>query len=286
MKKIFYLDQGLDKSINQDTICVVSLLELFFTSIIANFGDNFIKDVVVCSDNAGCYASNLLIAMIGILNNRFIGRMFISRLIHSETQDGKGLVDAHFAVSTRQLHLFITHSIRNKTRHIKTPRGLARALAWNNGVSNSIVQLVEIDREYMEKITKILTPVCQKLKKYFSRVSDIVFDLPAENEAERMNIQWDSRSDETLAVMTSCLIKFSAQSHSGYGNRIKFEINVNQNTVEPEEKGWDEYRRFLFVHHHEVEGEQVPVQTKQNKTKHCSTRRECEPSAGKLLFRE
>ena len=41
--------------------------------------------------------------MIAIYNQKFNGQFFIESFIHSETQDGKSLLDAHFATSNRHL---------------------------------------------------------------------------------------------------------------------------------------------------------------------------------------
>ena len=252
VRKILYLDQILHKNNKQDTACVASLLEVFVSAIVTNFGSRdggFIPKAVVCSDNAGCYTSNLLILMIGLLNATHADSLFIEQLIHSETQDGKGLVDAHFATSKRHLTFFIKNSVQNQIRNIKTPRGLARALAWNNGICNSIVQLVDVDRDRVEKISEKLTPICKKLSKYFSRVSEVTFQPPTAREKEVMKngIIVDDPDNTILQQLHECNLRFRIRAHCGFGTAILITVNFENMTVTPEQKGLDEMNRYFCL---------------------------------------
>lgn len=243
VRKSLYLDQILSNNNKQDTVCVVSLLEVFISALVSNFSHcecGFIKNAIICSDNAGCYASYLSILMIGILNSTHHEKMFIQKLIHSETQDGKDLVDAHFAKMVEHLIVYVKHSRQNMIHHIKSPRGLAAALAWNNGVANSIVQLVEVGRDRLEKVVKMLTPMCKKLQKYFSRVSDVHFECPTQIEKEIMN-NFDWSVHESFDTVSNELkknvnLRFKAQAHSGFGEKNLFTVDLGLGNVEPEEK--------------------------------------------------
>ena len=156
--KILYVDQILDRNNKQDAICVVSLLESFLAGVISNFGENFIQKIIICCDNAGCYPLKFLVQCIGLLNIHYSDYFFFEGRIHTETQDGKGILDAHFSVSTQHLRSFMKNVRPNCIRHIKTPKALAAALAWNNGLANSIVQLVEVNREWMLQLFNFISP--------------------------------------------------------------------------------------------------------------------------------
>ena len=90
-----------------------------------------IRTVTLQSDNAGCYQAKELLLLIAILNTS--SQIRIVRFIHTETQDGKGLIDAHFAKGTAHLMKFMKTSQQNRIRTIATAKGLAAALAWGGG---------------------------------------------------------------------------------------------------------------------------------------------------------
>ena len=53
--------------------------------------------VTLLSENAGCYQNTLLMLQILLLS--YAHGIQISRFLHTETQDGKSVLDAHFARS-------------------------------------------------------------------------------------------------------------------------------------------------------------------------------------------
>ena len=66
----------------------------------------------------------------------------IIRYIHTETQAGKSLLDAHFGHATRHLREFMKTYLRNRIAKIATAEGLAFALSEFGGMPNSCVQLI------------------------------------------------------------------------------------------------------------------------------------------------
>ena len=100
-----YLDQILSDGNKQDAYCVMSLLDAALAQI--NHDCPFISSVVVQSDNARCYENHFLILGMCILNDLYHPDIFISSFIHTETQDGKTLLDAHFARCMRFLSHFM-----------------------------------------------------------------------------------------------------------------------------------------------------------------------------------
>ena len=70
---------------------------------------------------------------------------------------------------------FMTMARRNRIRAILTPRGLASALAWSGGISNSSVQLVDVNYEHIAAVVHLLQPLKAKLEPYFTRCNDVLF---------------------------------------------------------------------------------------------------------------
>ena len=124
-----YLDQILSDGNKQDAHCVVSLLEAALNQIIHDLP--FINSVTLQSENARCYENHFIMVAISILNEIYHRDIFISAFVHTETQDGKTLLDAHFARYIQFLSHFMKTWKRNKITQINTPRGLGFALAWN-----------------------------------------------------------------------------------------------------------------------------------------------------------
>jgi hypothetical protein len=138
---VVYIDQIMNGGNKQDAAAVVSMLEaalIGMTKIVSEA-----REVIVLSDNAGCYQSVLFVILIGLLNKKLYAmhRIYVSRVLHTETQDGKSTLDAHFAHAMAFTRRYMLHSKRNRTRKIVTADGLAAALSWKNGLTNSIVQL-------------------------------------------------------------------------------------------------------------------------------------------------
>jgi hypothetical protein len=86
VRKNVYLDQIVNNGNEQTSGMVMSLLEAAIKWI-AEFLP-FIKNIVVQSDNAKCYQSNLLRQFIAVLNTK--SQVKVVRYIFTETQDGKG----------------------------------------------------------------------------------------------------------------------------------------------------------------------------------------------------
>ena len=79
----------------------------------------------------------------------------IKTFIHTETQDRKTVIDAHFARYMRFLSHFMKTWKQNKITRINTANGIGFALAWNKGMKNVMVQVVNTDRTRMNDILNI-----------------------------------------------------------------------------------------------------------------------------------
>ena len=169
-----YLDQVLEDGNKQDTICVVSLLDAALKQISYNIPS--IKSIILQSDNANSYQNNFIICAIALLNaSNTVNSVRIISFIHTETQDGKTVLDAHFARCMRFLNHFMKTWKRNKVTRINTPKGLGFALAWNGGMTNVMVQVVRTNREFMSKVQQLFEPILKVMKQYFTRVNQIDF---------------------------------------------------------------------------------------------------------------
>mmetsp|Transcript_13039 Transcript_13039/g.16949 ORF Transcript_13039/g.16949 Transcript_13039/m.16949 type:complete len:222 (-) Transcript_13039:87-752(-) len=145
-----------------------------------------------------------------IINSSLAGDIRVSEFIHTETQDGKGLIDAHFARGKHHCHSFMRTARRNTIREIASARGLAAALAWNGGIQNSCVQFVQLDRKHLVDIKNMMKKAKKELSQYFSRVNHIVFPKP---ESCHRNVFLSSLSlQENISQAT---YKFKAFTYSG-----------------------------------------------------------------------
>ena len=128
----------------------------------------FIQEIGLQSDNANCYQNQFLHFGIALFNLKFCGRIFIRYYIHTETQDGKSSLDAHFACAMRFLSRFMQTWYRNQITRINTARGLAYALSSKGGQTNTVVQLVDVARDRLKEVFSRLQKGMDKVKDYFS----------------------------------------------------------------------------------------------------------------------
>ena len=88
-----YLDQIMQGYNKQSALSVVAMVEACLDWIAVNIAQ--LKLVYVQSDQAKCYNSSITKVALGLLN--YVKSVRVARYIHSGVQDGKGLLDAHFA---------------------------------------------------------------------------------------------------------------------------------------------------------------------------------------------
>lgn len=218
-----YINQILSDSNKQDGFVVLSLIEAATSAIINEVG--YINELVLQSDNANCYQNHYVTMGMILINSKLHNKLFISEFIHSETQDGKTILDAHFAVSARHLDMFMKVWVNNGIKRIQTPRGLAFGLSSNNGVNNSMVQLVEINNEKLEEFEKTFLPLQKQLKQYFSRVNNIYFEKPSERDHEEIN---QYIIDGTTP---SIVTKFKVQAFTGIDRAVTFTADLSKSSL-------------------------------------------------------
>ena len=216
-KYIVYIDQIIQQGNKQDAFAVLALLEAALRIITQDLP--YITEIILQSDNAATYQNHFLTVGIHQLNCNFKGNIFISEYVHSETQDGKTILDAHFGSSVHHLNKFMRVWRPNVVTRIQTPNGLGYALTNSGGLTNTIVQLINIERTKLDTIKNQINPVVDKLKLYMSRINQLYFD-----------------KDNINSPTASNVFNFEVMAFSGIGRRIKFFVDLSKGTAKPDEQ--------------------------------------------------
>ena len=183
----------------------------------------FITELILQSDNANCYQNNFIVCAIALLNASHEARgLKIIQFIHTETQDGKTVLDAHFATCMRFLTHFMRTWYKNRITTINTPNGLGYALAWKGGIPNVMVQVVKINRDHVAKIFKRFQPIINQLKKYFSRVNMKHFLGSSKIHTGIENV---------LEQIDTLKFEIGIQSYSNIDQMSKFVVDMSVNKV-------------------------------------------------------
>ena len=98
----------------------------------------------------------------------------VARYIHSGVQDGKDLLDAHFARALAHVLIGLRQLRSNRTEKIATAAGLAAAL-MKPGMSNHVVQLVEMDLRQLDAINTSVSGAVKALKPCFTNCVYIIY---------------------------------------------------------------------------------------------------------------
>jgi hypothetical protein len=214
--KNLYVDQVMSGSSKQSAANTTSMLEALMWQLDGALTD--IEEIVLQSDNASNYQGNTLLFSIPLMN--CIHRIKIVRYILTETQDGKGLIDAHFAHGTIHVTIYLKTATSNRVSRVATPAGLARAIAFNGGIQNSFVQLVRPDESRLAILVDRVKNMDKMAKQRFARCSDIFFPKPQRGWSS----EEDLRTREGLQAHTGAyFVKLYA--FSGIGNGVDFIID-------------------------------------------------------------
>ena len=125
--------------------------------------------------------------MMALLNKKYDNQFFIESYQHSEIQDRKSLLDAHFATSNCHLVTFMKTWRGNCVTRINTAKGLSHALPFNVALKNSIIQLVELDRSRLEELNKNFTNLMNQCGQYYSGMNTIKFYKASNNRWDKTN---------------------------------------------------------------------------------------------------
>lgn len=98
LQNMYYMDHVVKNESKQDITSVISILEAVIIGLKKLFPR--LTTIYLQSDNASCYQNTMLFVLIPYL--AFTYSLCIRRYIHTETQDGKSVLDAHFARCTQK----------------------------------------------------------------------------------------------------------------------------------------------------------------------------------------
>jgi SPX domain protein involved in polyphosphate accumulation len=166
---VIKIDKILETDASQNRDAVLSMFEVFFTAIESDDQFSHLKRTIIQADNAACFHDKSFVFGIAFLNKMQNRNIRIDRKIHTETQDGKSLLDTHFACGTKQVVKYLKTSSAAENKRVGLPVELAKALAWNGGIQNSVVLLIEVDREkHLPAFNNVIQGCSDKALEYFS----------------------------------------------------------------------------------------------------------------------
>ena len=163
---IHYVDQIVAGSNKQDGGAVLSMIEAALQAVKREFP--FVSTISFQSDNAKCYHSKLF-SMLSPGIARKAGFNLV-RILHTETADGKCLIDAHFATGGEFVRSYII-----ERKDAATPLQVFEALGSNGGLNNSIVQLVRINRVRLKELEEEYAVLIDTVGKMWKRSNDVFF---------------------------------------------------------------------------------------------------------------
>ena len=221
-----YLDQIISDSNKQDSFCVFSLLEAALAQI--NNELPFITSIILQTDNAKSYNNNFLLCAIPLLNKIYEPKgISIIEFLHTETQDGKTILDAHFARCMKFVKQFMSSSMTNRICKIGTARGLGYALSDKGGVTNTMVQVVNTDRDRVLQISSKFSPVLNSFKTYFTRINHVYFHKEPSSECDG-GVNPTQEDIDSLKVIDNMVFKVGVQSYSNINRIVYFNIDMTE----------------------------------------------------------
>ncbi|GBG24416.1 Hypothetical Protein FCC1311_006342 [Hondaea fermentalgiana] len=194
--RALFLDQIVDGDVAQTPLTQASLLEAMLEWMHKNLPH--ITEIVLHCDFDDFRPSAQLPVMISLLNTRTPVK--ISRLLFSEHAEGKADFVAHFSKARRHILAFMRSAQRVRIRAIGTPRGLAAALAWDQGMQNCGLQFVQIDNNKNAEIASLTRPTVEAMERYgLAMCTDFVFaatgSFPAVSSVDAIRTSIESRRE-------------------------------------------------------------------------------------------
>lgn len=135
--EILYFDHIQQYGNKQDALCVFSVIEAAIIRLKALKPN--VRTISLQSDNASAYQSAEVLVFLWLLSKVY--DVEVTRFVHTETQDGKGVIDGHFAIAMMHV-LRLVSSGQNAI----TPAQLVELLRTNGGIMNSFPVLYSMSR--------------------------------------------------------------------------------------------------------------------------------------------
>lgn len=111
--------------------------------------------------------------------------MILKGIVIYETQRGKRLVDAHFAVAMKEVNQFVNYI----KLIVTTPGDFVTEFQHRGGIANSTAQLVEIDREHVSMMQCTEGDKAGKLAA-LRRVKEIVFKASGQRAYRPVSLEY------------------------------------------------------------------------------------------------
>lgn len=133
----------------QDHVQVASAIEQIISHVHEKFPE--VKEIIIQSDNASCFASQELIPFIYHTNKESqIKKMpIISKWIFTEAQTGRGKLDTHFSYLNKVFKSFVEDG-----NNILIEEDILEALAFDDGVAGTTGILLDCSKLTGEAISK------------------------------------------------------------------------------------------------------------------------------------
>lgn len=144
-----YFDYISDGDNKQDRESVVSMMKAVMLSLREDLPS--IKAVTLQSGDAACY-QNALVMLLLPCHSVTHGTQ-VTRFIHTETQDGKSVLDAHFARPMGVLKMRLKEG-----NNCVTPTQALIGLKSNGGLPNTVVEVVDHDRAALQRLVAAVAP--------------------------------------------------------------------------------------------------------------------------------
>ncbi|GBG24245.1 Hypothetical Protein FCC1311_004632 [Hondaea fermentalgiana] len=218
IKQTIYADQIIDAPVdgNVSAVTMATCMEAFLAQLHSEAPH--IKSLTIRHFEE---PSPQLVFLLALINTR--GTLHIDRVIREESRKDQGPLARHFAHGRVHLKRFAKRSVPGKVRCIITARGVAGALAWGGGVSNSIVQLVRLDRQGLEATCAAFARVATEFASFAGRAAEIQF-LKSKDDTEPLLTPNDVRTSKQALL-------FKVWSHPQVGPGIDVTIHIEAGTL-------------------------------------------------------
>jgi len=225
-----YIDQIISDGNKQDSLSVMSLLDAALGQIAQELP--FITSIILQSDNAKAYNNVFMLCAIPLLNAKYSSKnISIVEFVHTETQDGKTILDAHYARCNQHLRHFLSEIKTNKVVKINTPLSLGIALSQHGGMKNVAIQIVRTDYIRSRSIELQFEEVSKGLKLYFSRLNHAYFYPLETTYCDINNIVYVKEIIDTMKFTVG------VQAFSNINQVVKFHIDMtleNKHKLRPD----------------------------------------------------
>uniref|UniRef100_A0A7S2SF11 Uncharacterized protein n=1 Tax=Mucochytrium quahogii TaxID=96639 RepID=A0A7S2SF11_9STRA len=212
--RVMYCDQIVDGTNKQDGVAVASLVGKFLCQLKKELPT--VESYILQTDNARYYHSKTLLMLLPLVSQK--AGIPITRYIHTETQDGKCLIDAHFAKGEQHVDSYIVEG-----EDALNSMQVGIALASHGGIPNSFVQVVRMNASKSKTTANLFKQVIKNSKKALTRKNDIFF----ETDLDRVQIQ---DTIEEIMDKFDHDVTFRTRTYSGIGTMPVYTLKLKSNT--------------------------------------------------------